>query len=64
MNPPLPIYRCRDDMAKICRLVFDSGSDGHYAVELCKECRQKQNKKFLISEQGLDPTTVEGGTKD
>lgn len=56
----LSTYRCSDNTPKTHRLTFDGGSDGNYVVEICKDCYQKQKKKFLISEQ-IDATVVKGG---
>lgn len=47
----LTTYACHDDMQKKYRLIFDGGSSGQYAVELCPSCYGKESKRFLISEE-------------
>ena len=48
------IHRCRDNLPKKHRLVFDGGPAGNYTLELCKVCYSEEDKKFLISEENID----------
>lgn len=50
-------YQCSDKMEKEYALTFDGGSFGNYTVILCRSCYQEQNKRFLISEKGLEVTS-------
>lgn len=46
-------FICTCNNQKTHRLIFDGGSAGQYAVELCNRCYQQQEKRFLISEELL-----------
>jgi len=44
-------YTCLCDAKKQHRLVFDGGSIiGHYQLELCQKCYDKEDKRFVIHE--------------
>ncbi len=44
-------FVCPCSSEKSHRLIFDGGSTGQYVVEFCKRCYQKEDKRFLISEE-------------
>lgn len=46
-------YSCPDEFPKSYRLIFSGCDNSSYAVEICKDCRQKLNKKFLIAEETI-----------
>ncbi len=47
------VHRCRDNLPKKHRLVFDGGPTGEYILELCKVCYYEEDKRFLIREEPI-----------
>ena len=54
----LTFFRCSCNVVKNYRLIFDGGSSGNYQVELCSNCYENQDKKFLVKEECI--TEIEG----
>ena len=45
------VFRCKCKKSKTNRVIFDGGSEGKYAIELCPKCYEHHDKKFLIEEE-------------
>lgn len=54
-------FHCSCPKPKTRKLVFDGGSSGQYAVELCSTCYPNERKKFLISEKRIGDTCSNKG---
>ncbi|MGQ0796009.1 MAG: hypothetical protein ACT4N5_07505 [Nitrosopumilaceae archaeon] len=53
MNSSMTTFACRCTAPKKHRLILDGGSTGFYCLDLCPSCYEKEEKKFLISEEEL-----------
>jgi hypothetical protein len=51
MNSELVISKCVCKRRKKFRLIFDGGSTGNYAIELCQKCRNQEDNNFLLKEE-------------
>lgn len=53
MSQKIRDFECKCEGAKTHRLTYDGGSSGQYVVEFCRQCYEKEDKNFMISEKEL-----------
>ena len=53
MNSKLVISKCGCKRRKKFRLIFDGGSTGNYAIEICQKCRNKEDNNFLLKDENI-----------
>ena len=51
MNKGMSTFECQCPKPKKQRLTFDGGSSGKYVVDLCEDCRDREDCEFLIGEE-------------
>ena len=51
-------FACKCQNSKKFKLTLDGGSTGQYVLELCKQCYEHEDKRFLISEEMLKKDDV------
>jgi len=53
MPSQISSFGCSCKRVKEYKLLFDGGSSGKYVVNLCVDCYDEEDKRFLISEERL-----------
>lgn len=44
-------FECECITTKTYRVIFDGGSTGNYVIEMCQQCYDADDKRFVITEE-------------